>query len=420
MGRTQEDLYIVQLTYFFLTQFGYRFVLSQEIKDDIWLCSYTNANYPMIRISKDEISETEMDLDRVFRIQQQIIKHIRRPGPVLDIHITGEEKISQNDQIFYVLIKEGFIDNRLISSYFPGIENVLRLSDNPEADCRAIEDKILAIKEGKVSRTGARKKLGIKNIPRVTTIVMAICVLIFLVANYIQSISSSDVAVIFCGGLWKSYIYGANEWWRLLVSGFLHTDIMHLAMNMVALYNLGPLCENIHGKGKTVVILLVSIIFGSFFALITSSSWTVTLGISGGIYGLMAAVVIYLVSSGLIRNAKIRNQFIYIIVMNFIISIMPGISGFGHLGGAIGGLLMSVVFTNNKPSWKKLKMNSIVAGIGLFVFFIYFALFLDKNVKPITPNIDYKVVNFARDNNLDWYADYLDASLQDYYRKVGE
>ena len=420
MSRTQEDLYTIQLAYFFLTQQGYRFVISQEIRDEIWLCSSTNVNYPIIRISKEEIRETEMDLDRIFRIQQQIIKHIRRVGPVLDIHVAGEEKISEFNQIFYVLIKENYIDNRLMSSYFAGIENVVQTSEDPEADCRLIEDKILAIKEGKAPRrSGARKKIGIKNIPVVTTIIMIICVLMFMGANYVQSVSSSGVAMIFCGGIWKTFVYGANEWWRIISSGFLHLDVMHLLMNMVALYNLGPLCENIYGKGKTAVIFLVSILFSSFLALITSSSLTITLGSSGGIYGLMSAVIVYLVSSGLMRNAKIRNQFLYIIVVNFIISLMPGISGFGHLGGAIGGVLVSIILTKDKPSWKMLKTNSLVAGIVLLVFFVYFALFMDKNVRPISRSTDYEVIDFARDSHLEWYADYLEDVLPDYYRKIG-
>ena len=420
MSRTQEDLFTIQLTYFFLTQQGYRFVISQEIRDEIWLCSSTNANYPIIRISKDEIRETEMDLDRIFRIQQQIIKHIRRAGPVLDIHVTGEEKISNFSQIFYVLMKENYIDNRLMSSYFPGIENVLQTSEDPEADCRLIEDKILAIKEGKTPRrSGTKKKINIKNIPVVTTTIMLICVLMFVWVNYVESVSSESVAMIFCGGIWKTFIYGANEWWRLFSSGFLHLDVMHLLMNMVALYNLGPLCENIYGKGKTAIIFLVSILFSSFLALITSSSLTVTLGSSGGIYGLMSAVIVYLGSSGLMQNAKIRNQFLYIIVVNFIISLMPGISGFGHLGGAIGGALVSIILTEDKPSWKMLKMNSRVSGIMLLVFFVCFSLFMDENVSTRSRATDYEVIDFARDSHLEWYADYLEDVLPDYYRKIG-
>src|SRR5262249_29195546 len=48
----------------------------------------------------------------------------------------------------------------------------------------------------------------------------------------------------------------AGEWWRLVTWNFLHIGLMHMLFNSVALYQIGPLVEEIYGSAKFIVIYL--------------------------------------------------------------------------------------------------------------------------------------------------------------------
>ncbi|QDQ96096.1 rhomboid family intramembrane serine protease [Tomitella fengzijianii] len=123
-----------------------------------------------------------------------------------------------------------------------------------------------------------------------------------------------------------------GEWWRLIGSGFLHFGIIHLAVNMYALYVVGIACENALGKLRYSLVYLVGLLGGS--AAVMFGAWNgQTAGASGAIFGLFGAVLIIL-----LRLRRNPNMMIAVIVINVIISVsVPGISWLGHLGGFLAG-----------------------------------------------------------------------------------
>ncbi len=58
-----------------------------------------------------------------------------------------------------------------------------------------------------------------------------------------------------------------GEWWRVLTSGFLHANVMHIAFNMWALWVIGGVIEKTLGKNRFLLIYFVSLLGGSFGAL---------------------------------------------------------------------------------------------------------------------------------------------------------
>jgi membrane associated rhomboid family serine protease len=125
----------------------------------------------------------------------------------------------------------------------------------------------------------------------------------------------------------------AGEWWRLLTSGFLHIGVIHLLVNMLALWLLGRDLETALGRGRFLAVYLISLVGGAAAVMLFYAPNQAVAGASGAVFGLMGALVVVL------RRLKVpMGQAIGVIAMNVAISVViPGISLIGHLGGLVAG-----------------------------------------------------------------------------------
>lgn len=131
-----------------------------------------------------------------------------------------------------------------------------------------------------------------------------------------------------------------GDYWRLVTAGFLHAGFFHLLFNMFALYILGSLLEPAVGKLRFGLIYFVSLLAGSFGALLAQPHG-LTVGASGAIFGLMGAAVVVARRSGL---GLLESGLGIWLGLNLLITFtIPGISIGGHIGGLIGGALAALV-----------------------------------------------------------------------------
>jgi membrane associated rhomboid family serine protease len=140
-----------------------------------------------------------------------------------------------------------------------------------------------------------------------------------------------------------------GDWWRVITGGFLHAGFIHLLFNMYVLYIAGSILEPGIGTPRFLGIYFVSLIAGSLGALIVDPN-TVTVGASGAIFGLMAAVIIVARGRGIEQLAR---QFgIFILLNLFLTFSIAGISIGGHIGGLIGGAAAAllVIFVERRMS----------------------------------------------------------------------
>jgi membrane associated rhomboid family serine protease len=151
------------------------------------------------------------------------------------------------------------------------------------------------------------------------------------------SLTSSWVASH--GVLFGGFIKFSDEYYRLLTSGFLHVDILHIATNMYVLYWVGRLLEPAIGWRRFLTIYFVGLLAGSMGAMIYSPH-SPTLGASGAVFGLLAAAFAEAHRRGV---DAVRNQLVILIILNLVITVsLPGISIGAHVGGLVGGGLATV------------------------------------------------------------------------------
>jgi membrane associated rhomboid family serine protease len=151
-----------------------------------------------------------------------------------------------------------------------------------------------------------------------------------------------------------------GDWWRLITAAFLHYGILHLGMNMLVLWFIGPPLEQYFGHGRYLLVYVVSGLAGSAGSII----WTpnaLTVGASGAIWGLMGAAVVLEAR----RIYVFGGQAMGLVVFNLIFTLLiPGVSIGGHIGGGIGGAIAALAFSSLRrtPALATLA----VAAVGVF------------------------------------------------------
>jgi membrane associated rhomboid family serine protease len=126
----------------------------------------------------------------------------------------------------------------------------------------------------------------------------------------------------------------AGEWYRIVTAGFLHYGLIHLGLNMFVLYLLGNLLEPALGTWRFLGVYFVSLLGGSFGALLLDPD-AVTVGASGAVFGLMAASFLFARQRGL---TELASQLGVLVLINLLFTFsVSGISVGGHLGGLIAG-----------------------------------------------------------------------------------
>jgi membrane associated rhomboid family serine protease len=134
-----------------------------------------------------------------------------------------------------------------------------------------------------------------------------------------------------------------GQLWRIVTSGFLHENLVHIGFNMYVLYILGLQLEPVLGRVKFGAIYAVSLLTGSFGALLVSPH-AITVGASGAVFGVMGAFAVELRARQLPLMRGGMGGIGGLILINLVISFtLPGISWGGHIGGLIGGALAALV-----------------------------------------------------------------------------
>jgi membrane associated rhomboid family serine protease len=186
-------------------------------------------------------------------------------------------------------------------------------------------------------RTRVMTMRNVASRPRVTFALIALNVLAFLTERGQLSLAGSTVhgPVYEHGVLYRYGVGVEHEYWRLLTSGFLHENVLHIGFNMYLLYLLGTMLEPALGSVKFAAIYFTSLLAGSFGALFATG--LPSLGASGAVFGLMGAAVIELRAR---RVSVMESGIGGLIIINLILSFtLANISVGAHIGGLIGGAL---------------------------------------------------------------------------------
>ena len=137
-----------------------------------------------------------------------------------------------------------------------------------------------------------------------------------------------------------------GEWWRLPASMFLHFGLLHVAMNMWALWSAGGLVERLYGNRAFIAIYLFAGLTGSFGSLFWNADRVVSVGASGAIFGVYGALGAYVLRQpGSVPRSVLKSltgSTIAFIAYSLAIGAMvPAIDNAAHAGGLAGGFAIA-------------------------------------------------------------------------------
>jgi membrane associated rhomboid family serine protease len=223
----------------------------------------------------------------------------------------------------------------------------------------------------------ARQKTQVKTLrntqrrPEVTLALIAINVVVFLTEGNF-TFSGGPTGKVYEEGALFGSLRGLptlgvahGQWWRIVTSGFMHENLIHIGFNMYVLYILGQMLEPALGRVKFGTIYAVSLLCGSFGALLVTPH-SPTVGASGAVFGLMGAAAVEMRA----RQIPVMQSGVGgLILLNLVISFaLPGISWGGHIGGLIGGAVAMLVLQFGARHRSQALALAGCAAIGVAAF----------------------------------------------------
>lgn len=375
----KRDLITMKLLYYFITVKNYNPIIVQGAKNEIWL-ENLNEDVKIVRIVNNYIHNNEqMEFD-IFKTKRLVTKIKKKTFSfkmqVLSIFTDlGENvnfsKINFNDKIYkYINVREeeDILDSNVIKSNFSDIKNNLEFNEDGFGLFLKITNEIN--QKNRVEAAHNEDVFEPKKVI-VTYVLIGILVLIHLFGL----ITGRSNWLVNMFAVYGPYIRNYNEFYRIITGTLLHGDIFHLLTNCYALYIVGSQIESFYGKKKFLIIYLFSLICGSMLSI--SLSDYASVGASGAIFGLMGALLYFGYYYRVYLGSTWKSNILPVIAINLIIGfLVPGIDYFGHIGGLIGGILISMALGLKYKVNKRDRINGIILSIIFLVFLIYLGIFM--------------------------------------------
>lgn len=371
-----KDLIVMKLLHYFITERNYNPILLQGIENEIWL-ENMDDEYKIIRIVSGHIHNDEQlnfDSFKTGRIVQKIKRktfslHMNILTIYTDLGDNAHLDSVQTMDCAYLNDEQDLKNYSFIEKAFPDIKNKLKFTEKGLQLFIKITNDINSKNKSEAEKA---EEVFRKKKPVVTLTLIAIYV--FLYFATILGNAYEDSLNLFC-------VYGPlireGEFYRLLTGTFLHGDIFHLLFNCYSLYIIGSQMESFLGKAKFTIIYFFSALMGSLFSIVFNENPSI--GASGAIFGLLGSMLYFGYHYRVYLGNVLKSQIIPLILINLLWGFVnTGIDNFAHIGGLIGGALMTVALGIKYKSTSFEKMNGWIVTAILTGFMIYMGIFLPR------------------------------------------
>lgn len=208
------------------------------------------------------------------------------------------------------------------------------------------------------AKTVRRARVPVVGLPLVTYVLIGLNVAAFVG----QSLSAPVQGALV---LWPIGV-AQGELYRLVTSVFLHNGMMHLLLNMWALYIVGPPLEAHLGRVRFGVLYGLSALGGSVAVYLLAPPNTATAGASGAVFGLFGAVFV------VAKRLRVDVTWVVVLIgINLLLPLVaPRVSWQAHVGGLLTGALIAFAFV-----WAPAGRRTVIqTGVSTGVLVLFAAL----------------------------------------------
>ena len=370
----ERDLISMKLLHYFITKKNYSPIVVQGVENEIWL-ENLDGEYKVIRVVNSYIHNNEQLEFDVFKTKR-MVKKIKKKTFSLKIktltiltdvgeNVDREKTFPDVDIIFYEDEKK-LLKNKIIKDSFSDLKDNLEYTEDGFQLFLKITDEI-----NQKSRKDAMETDHILE-PKKPYITIGIIVVLVILYLY-SAMTNSDTLAYYLGV--NRYFVREGEIYRLLTGTFIHIDLIHLLCNCYALFVIGSMVEGYYGRKKYAIIYLVSAITGSLLSICMSEGFSI--GASGAIFGLFGSILYFGYHYRVYFGNVIIGRIVPIIIINLAIGFMiSGIDNFAHIGGLIGGFLVSKAVGINSKDKKSDKINGIIMTAIYVIFLVILGIFM--------------------------------------------
>lgn len=372
-----------RLVDFLVTECQYKIIYLSEDQQEIWLEEQSGAiKYPVIRLFRIDLDWSNWlsrDMERTSLNAERIRRTLRNRSlkvesmyitafPPVDsfAHLIDKPFISADKkvEIKTVLLDRSIEEWELAGHTIADLNVVPDTEEERNAQIETYkEDVFTHIKQNEQEE----RQLFHFGKPFISYLFIAIQIIMFFLMEGSGGSTNSETLINW--GAKVNYLIADGEWWRLITPIFLHIGILHLLMNSIALYYVGPLIERIFGNSRFLFIYLFAGFSGVFASYLLSPS--LSAGASGAIFGCFGALLYFAWQFPKLFFRVMGWNVIIIIIINLIFGFtIQGIDNAGHIGGLVGGFLATaIVHFPKKKSWiiqlSALVMTLLLIGIGI-------------------------------------------------------
>ena len=365
----KNDELVMKLLHYFITEMGYSPIVLHGAKDEIWL-EKLDGDYQIVRIVSNYIHNNDQLNFDLFRTRQ-IMKQIKKKTfsfnmNTLSLFVNLGDNVDINqylhtDNIDCASIQtiQDFNKYSFITESFPTITKKTTFKEKGADLFLKITGEIT--KKNEQESIKAEEVFKVKR-PYITYALLVINAIIFFLVHWNPQLLNNLV-------LLKNI---NSEYYRIITAAFTHYDIFHLLFNMYALYVIGSQIESFFGKKKYIIIYLFSIITSSLMSITFMPNNGASLGASGAIFGLFGSLIYFGYHYRLYLGTVLRSQVIPLIIFNLLLGFMiTGVDNAAHIGGLIGGILISMACGVKYKSTKSERINGCILSIILLTFLTY-------------------------------------------------
>lgn len=369
----KKDEIVMKLIHYFVTNEDYKPIIVNGVQNEVWLENLDNE-VPLIRININYIhnnEQLEMDQRKAELIRKTIKKKTYSVKmSMLNILVNARDEVApkEADNIESIVISKisDLKKNEFINEHYPDFKDKVNFKKSDAINLFEMTEE-LNNKTVNEDKKLAKVFMG-NDKPVVTTILIALNIIMFLLSVIDYSFVINTFA--------NYYLNVKNgEVYRLITAAFVHANILHIFFNMYALYALGPQIEKFYGRKRYLLIYLGSALLGSLLSVVLTNN--VSVGASGAIFGLFGAMLYFGYKYRATLDGFLRSGIIPVIVINLLLGFMiPGIDVYGHIGGLLGGLVLSYAFGVVNKENKKDKINGLIIYVILVA--VLFMMLMQK------------------------------------------